>query len=641
MAWDEGISGVQKEIAQSPSKLISVLAGLGTGKTTYGLMRRVAYLLEHGVDAASILLITFTRNAAGDLKDKLLDLGVLGADNVRACTLHSFCLQLLNDEAVFHETRRHPRMLLDHERDLMLRDLPGDWGTLHERKRKLLEYVAGWDTGRAAHPGLAELPEDRAFEQEVLAWLRHHHAMLIGEVVPIAYNYLVNDPLNEGRTQYAHVIVDEYQDLNFIEQRLVDLISFDDDTSICIVGDDDQSIYGFRHALPQGILDFRQREGIKNFSINVSGRCPDTVITMANSLIAQAPGRSKPELRSRDSKPGHVAIVQWFTLDEEVEGIAAAIASDIATERFEPGQILVLTNRQYIGKLLKSRLNDLQIDAQSFFSQEPLKRESAQLALATLRLMSGEDKVAVRVLLGAGDKTGRTQAYSVLREDAQGVGKSEWDLLNKIVQKKHKPSRRIPALTDNYRRATQLLSALKGLELVEVVDKLLPEGNDGTEELRQLALDCLPLVEDVNGLVQMLVGRLALLEVPANPNFVRIMSLHKSKGLTADCVYIMGAVQGIIPFLKFGNTDKENEDAVIEHRRLMYVALTRAASQLVISYPRSMPSALVRSWGLKPLRSEGKAMVQMMPTVYLTELGSAAPERMPGKRWIDSYPPTE
>jgi hypothetical protein len=170
MTWSEDLSGPHLRIAASDSSRIGVLAGPGTGKTSYGLMRRVARLLEEGVPPDEILLISFTRTAAHDLRTKVANLGVEGAEEVRATTLHAYCFGLLQRDAVLAITGRTPRPLLDHEVDMMLRDISGDFGTLAERRQRLRAYEAGWAREASAHPGSAE-PEDDEFGRNVLRWL--------------------------------------------------------------------------------------------------------------------------------------------------------------------------------------------------------------------------------------------------------------------------------------------------------------------------------------------------------------------------------------------------------------------------------------------------------------------------------------
>jgi len=144
MKWDEGIQSPHKDIASSTSRRIGVLAGSGTGKTSFGLIRRVVRLLENGVPGDRILLISFTRVAAADLRDKIATLDAPGVESIRATTLHGYCFGVLQNEAVLVITGRVPRILLDHEVDLMLRDIGDHFGRIHDRRRRLEALAAGW-----------------------------------------------------------------------------------------------------------------------------------------------------------------------------------------------------------------------------------------------------------------------------------------------------------------------------------------------------------------------------------------------------------------------------------------------------------------------------------------------------------------
>ena len=323
-------------------------------------MRRVARLLEESTPGERILLISFTRVAAADLRDKVAQLEATDAEDVRATTLHGYCFGLLQRDEVFAVTGRRPRILLEHEVDLMLRDIGSEFGDIRERRRLIEALVAGWARGLTDHPGLASSPEERDFENLVMRWLREHQALLIGEVVPEAFRYLSHNPAAEALESFDHIIVDEYQDLNVIEQQLLEVLS--EGRSLCIAGDDDQSIYSVRYANPEGILAFMARADVEAHSIDVCGRCPETVLSMANSLIRQAPGRDKGDLLPYGTPPpGDVVIVQWPSLDAEIDGIVAAIADDIGSGRREPGEVLVLTNWRKVGEGIRHRLREIEI----------------------------------------------------------------------------------------------------------------------------------------------------------------------------------------------------------------------------------------------------------------------------------------
>lgn len=382
MSWDDGISGTHRNIAASEHRRIGVLAGPGTGKTSYGLMRRVVRLLEQGVAGDRILLLSFTRVAAADLRDKVAALDAPGVNDVRATTLHGYCFGLLQREAVLTVIGRHPRILLDHEVDLMLRDIGNGFGDIYAKRRRLEAFTAGWARGSEDHPGVAGTQTDRDFGDAVMVWLREHQGMLIGEVIPLVYRYLVTNPAASELEAFDHVIVDEYQDLNVLEQRLLDELATN--ANLCIAGDDDQSIYSVRYANPGGILSFLAREDIESHTIGVCGRCPANILDMANCLIRQAPGRTKSDLTPREATDdGAVAIVQWPDVETEIDGIVSVIAGDVGASRREPGQILVLTNWRKIGEQIRMRLTELEIPARSFFTEEELGSDEGREALVS------------------------------------------------------------------------------------------------------------------------------------------------------------------------------------------------------------------------------------------------------------------
>jgi DNA helicase-2/ATP-dependent DNA helicase PcrA len=638
MRWDDGIEGPHKEIAGSTGTKIGVLAGPGTGKTSFGLMRRVVRLLEEGLRGDRILLISFTRVAAADLRDKVAVLDAPGVESVRATTLHGYCFGVLQKRAVLEITGRVPRILLDHEVDLMLRDVGEDFGSIHERRRRLEAFVAGWARGVEDYPGIPDA-DDRDFGYAVMTWLREHRAMLIGEVVPEVHKYLTNNPTAEELDSFDHIIVDEYQDLNRLEQALLDSLSAS--ASLCIAGDDDQSIYSVRYANPDGILAFIGRDDVEAHQITVCGRCPANILRMANSLIGRAPGRHKGELTPREAnEDGPVAIVQWPNVDTEIDGIVSAIAGDIGSGRREPGNILVLTNWRKIGEAIRSRLNEVAIPARSYFTEEELGTDAGREALALLRLVAVEDDApALRVLLGLGDATGRTDAYRRLLAYCRDARVTPREVLERIMAGEHLQIR-IPAFNREYARIHGRLQQLRELDLDLLIDELFPPGSADLAGMRAVALEALVDETDVVGLLRRVVEAITQDEVPQSPDFVRIMSLHKSKGLTSPAVYIVGAVEGVLPTIR-DDAPAAVDAALREGRRLFYVALTRAANELVISNSSSMDLADANAGGVRYHRGSirrqgGRYTVRTIATQYLDELGPAGPAPITGDVWLAS-----
>jgi ATP-dependent DNA helicase UvrD/PcrA len=638
MAWDDNLQGVHRQIAESDHPRIGVLAGPGTGKTTFGLIRRAARLLEtNQCHPDQILFVTFTRTAAHDLKDKLAALGSPGVDQIKAGTLHGYCLGLLQKEAVLAITGRTPRMLLEHESKLMLRDLGAEFGTLDQREAQLLAMEAGWARQLTDHPGAAVAADDVSFQAKALTWLRHHHAMLIGEVVPIAYNYLENNPADPELAAYRHVIVDEYQDLNTLEHRLADLLSAA--SSLCVAGDDDQSIYRFRYAHPDGILLIHDDPGAEPYDITVCGRCPEIVLRAANRLMESAPNRQKGPLTSNKAGAGSFWIIQWETLSDEIDGVVAAVAGDIQKGARAPGDFLILVQRRKIGYRIRDALIAADVSARSFFHEDAIRQSStSQAGLAYLTLLvNPDDRPSLRVLLGLDDAEGRSEAYCRLSELAQQNQQSERDFLQDVVAGAQKlPGR---ALKERFEDAMARFNQLAALPLDELVAQIFPATDDDCRAMRELATSLLPESNTAGELLAGILRALTQPEVPQSPDFVRVMSLHKSKGLTSPVVIIAGAVDGILPTVRETLTDAEKDAARNEGRRLFYVAVTRASEELMISSSLWMrvADALgmgVTSGGIR--RRNGELMMKTVASPYLSELNPAAPKAIRGELWLQS-----
>lgn len=225
MHWNEGLDEEFIAIAGYTGSHSCIIAGAGTGKS-FALKRKVARLLEEGESPGTTLAVTFTRTAARDLNRDLHQLDIEGCDLIRACTLHSLCFSILGRHEVFRVMERHTRTLLEHEEDYLLSDLSVRLGQkIGILREQLHAFTSAWARLLHEEPGWPHREEDRKFDGEMIAWLRFHKAMLVGELIPLTIRYLRSNPTCPERSQYKHIIVDEYQDLNRAEQELVKLLS--------------------------------------------------------------------------------------------------------------------------------------------------------------------------------------------------------------------------------------------------------------------------------------------------------------------------------------------------------------------------------------------------------------------------------
>lgn len=593
MPWDTGLdmNSAAYRFAADCSQIIRVVAGPGTGKS-FGLQRRVARLLEEGHNPRSILAVTFTRTAAQDLQNEIQSIGVAGSDKVIAKTLHSFCFGLLNKRDIISKTERYPRPMLEFEQKPMLYDISSSFGKLRDKQKRLQAFEAAWARLQSEEPGFPLTDIDKHFEREILKWLKVHKAMLFGEMINETFHYLRNNPQCQERHEFSHILVDEYQDLNKAEQAVIDLLA--SNSNLAIIGDDDQSIYSFKHAHPEGIREFpTTHPGCDAIDFDQCRRCPKRVVTMASRLISKNTNRTLGDLKVFNrNQDGEVKIVQWKSLDDEINGISNKVRSDINKNKVQPEDVLILTPVRKIGYRVRDTLVQLGINAKSYFRETALSTDELKYNFALLTLMAKpDDMVALRYLLGFGSQDYRTKSYLLLLDYAINNKTSIFDVLNKLVAGNLKVAN-TSSLVKRYAEIIKQISEIKivinndGQALIDIFAEGIPDNND----FRAILTEAVNAAEEeqeadlvawLQKIYSYMIEHVSFPENISERDHVRIMSLHASKGLSAKYVIVMSAIDELIPGEI--SSDKQLE----EQRRLFYVAITRCKSS-DIGYPGTL-----------------------------------------------------
>ncbi len=645
-SWRDGIEGATLRIAQTEHSPLRVLAGPGTGKT-FALMRRILRLIQAGVAPRRILVSTFTRTAAKDLERELGRLGAPGVDDVRAGTLHAVCFSILSQAAVLAITGRTPRPLMDFETRFLLQDLSGGaFGGVRACNRRLLAFSAAWARLQSDDPGWLQDDIDRRVSQALMRWLSFHQAMLIGELVPVTLSYLRNNPNCQERTQFRHVLVDEYQDLNRAEQVLLDLLA--GNASITVVGDENQSIYAFKYAHPEGIEEFGQcHADTLDENLSECRRCPGTVVQMANALILNSTGHSRRQLAPFPGNPaGEVHIVQWQDMGHEAGGLARFIQSRVASGSAPPGSVLVLAPRRQFGYAIRNALRDLQVPAHSFFNEEELDGNpndlsecSAQEMFTLLCLLADpDDRVALRCWCGFGSDSLRQLPWAKLIDRCSATGQSPRQFLEQLVSGQASLPRSAQLL-ERFTSPTQKLAALTGLSGQALLDALYPDGQDWAEPFRALAGSIEEPDFGALALVQHLRSAIAQPELPTDVDYVRVMSLHKSKGLTTDLVVVTGCLEGLMPHVDQDQPLAGQEKALEEQRRLFYVAITRCRQTLVLSYVNYLPRAQAHRMRARVGRGGPPLLAPTTASRFFAHLGNHRPSPVSGQTFLSTTLP--
>jgi superfamily I DNA/RNA helicase len=547
---------------------------------------------------------------------------------------------MLSNEQALTATGRVPRPLLRFEERFLLQDMKkSGLGGIRAGGKTLLAFAAAWSRLQHEEPGWPTDPADQKFQANLLAWLKFHRAMLIGELIPEGIKYLRLNAHSPYRSKFEHVLVDEYQDLNRAEQQLIEYLA---NGNLVVIGDEDQSIYSFKHAHPEGIVEFPETHpATEEAGLYECRRCPHRVVAMANALIRHNQSRSDRQLKPFPGNPeGEIYLVQWPNMAAEAAGIAQFVKARTDSGSVTPGSVLVLAPRREFGYLVRDKLIEAGVSAHSFFSEELLDGDPkdvgasrAQQSLALLTLLSDpDDRVALRCWCGFGSASLADGAWARLRAHCEASGDSPRQALEKLAAGTLKlaNSNHLLARFAELKAETARADGLRGQALVEAV---FPVAQEWAAPFAEISGS---IEEDDFGpdkLGAVIRRSVSQPEMPAHVDYVRVMSLHKSKGLTADLVVVCGCLDGLIPTTDEGATPEEQQRAVEEQRRLFYVAITRTRKTLVLSSVASISSALAFRMRARTSAIVGDA-ARTVTSGFVHELGAECPAAITGARFL-------
>jgi superfamily I DNA/RNA helicase len=463
--------------------------------------------------------------------------------------------------------------------------------------------------------------------------------MLIGELVPLTLSFLRANPELPVLPALAHVLVDEFQDLNKADQALARALAVT--SALLVIGDDNQSIYSFRYANPDGVRTFpTDVAGTVPYTITACRRCPPNIVSMSNSLISHDQNTSRPRPLTPDLNRADAAvyIVQHATLDDEVSATAEFIDKYLTDHPELPaGRVLVLTPRRFIGNAIKAALIARRRNALSYFQEDSLEEEAAAEGFCLLSLLvSPDDPASLRAWLGFGSPDRRKRPYARLREYCETNGVTIATALTALAA----GTLRIPYTGPLIQRWTLLqtrLTELAGLHGMPLVDALWPTGRAELSDIRTIA-GSLALEDPPNDkLLGDLREAITQPELPgSDSDIIQIMSLHKSKGLTRNVVILAGCMAGTLPSIDPNDPPALQASQYDEQRRLFYVGITRATDVLIVSASAKLPLRdALRSGATVTRRTfeNGVSMARAAFTPFLHELGAGSPAPLSGAAW--------
>lgn len=600
----------QKQAVLTTEGPLLILAGAGSGKTRV-LTYRAAYLLEKGVPPWAILAITFTNKAAREMRERINRLAGEAADDMWVMTFHALSARIL----------RRDIEKLGYKREFSIYD-DDDQMTLIKRILKKLDISDKSYPPRAVksvisdaknhmlspeewlkdNPDFRSKPYYRAYceyEKE----LKENNALDFDDLILKTLELLTEHPpvLEVYRRKFSYIMVDEYQDTNMAQYMLVRTLA-GDKKNVCVVGDDDQSIYGWRGADLRNILEFeKDYGGCPVIKLEQNYRSTGNILDAANQVIAHNTGRKEKALWT-DADAGD-KIKLYHALDERDEAAwVCDVIQSLTRGGYELGDMAVLYRTNAQSRVLEEALVRRGIRYGVYGGLKFYDRKEVKDVIAYLRvLVNPDDDISLRRIIneprrGIGDSTVETIAAYAAQHGLS--------LLNALMEAENAglSSRALTAV----RGFTELLITLTGDMLDKPASEFITGLIEQTGLEKQYENDKEPenesRRENIHELVSAVIeydrmnpegGMVGFLENVAlvtdtdrmeeKASLVTLMTLHSAKGLEFPVVFLTGLEEGIFPISRA----MFNEEQMEEERRLMYVGVTRAKKKLFLSHARN------------------------------------------------------
>ncbi len=611
----ESLNHAQREAVSAQDGPVMILAGAGTGKTRT-VTCRIAHMLELKFPASEILAVTFTNKAATEMKARIAGMvSKKAANQMTVCTFHSLCVRLLRGGIDKLGYKKNFSICAYSDQVGIMKQLIVRKGGTDE---KVKAETVLTEISKAKNKGIdvADLQDD-FFAQLAVGYqneLRAQNAVDFDDLLLLAEQVLREhaDVRDHFRKIYTRVTVDEFQDTNSLQMRLLQQL-VGAPYHVCVVGDDDQSIYGWRGADVANILEFeRFFPDPKIIRLEENYRSTEAVLHTANSLIKHNIGRREKVLRSTRGDGDNIRIVAMPGDDEEADFIADEILGEKTAHgrEWEHFAILFRTNGQ--SRKLELALRDRKIPyrmvgAQSFYDRREIRDVLAYVAL----LVSPDNDVPLLRVLNAPNR-GIGQATAVLATDhSREKSQSVWQALcdpfftTTLGAKARNSIETFVALISGAKNKIDL----EKLDPAEVLSDLLKEieylpwiergcKSDSERQQRGEAihsvLDSLKQHIAKGKKLQSFLDDSALASDREDDDLDKkkgatLITLHASKGLEFPIVYLVGLEEGYLPH--FRSIAEGTKD---EERRLLYVGITRAQEHLTLTY-----CSVRMKWGQK------------------------------------------
>ena len=603
------LNPMQRRAAETLEGPVLILAGAGSGKTRT-LTYRVANLLEHGVKAWHILALTFTNKAAREMRERIERLAGADAGEAWIGTFHSICCRILRRDI---EKLGYERSFTIYDDDDQQRVIKAVLKELDIDEKFLPPKAVSADISDAKNRLLSpdEWLQKRGgdyrsqkthdvmtrYEQR----LRAANALDFDDLLVKTLQLFVEHPpvleYYQGRFQYVHV--DEYQDTNYAQYQLVRLITRES-RNLCVVGDDDQSIYGWRGADIRNILDFEKDfPDATVIKLEQNYRSTANILDAANQIIAHNEGRKEKELWTEDGEGEKITLYAAADERDEAAWICQRIRQ-LQRGGTPYGSIAILYRMHALSRVLEETLMRAGIPYHVYGGTRFYDRREVRDVLAYLRLIQNPaDDISLSRIINVPK---RAIGDSTVEQLTQYARQNDMSLYAAVAAPPDTlASRARKSVNDFSSLIVSLLLAKETLPLSEFVQKVIDdsgliaqyqkeeneENQARIENIREFmgAVTEFEQKSEDKSLFAFLENVALVTELDnqdSAPSFVTMMTLHSAKGLEYDAVFMSGMEEGIFPSARAMQEDNRVE----EERRLCYVGVTRARKLLHLSYAR-------------------------------------------------------
>lgn len=607
----------QKEAVTHLDGPVLILAGAGSGKTRV-ITHRIAYLLSQGVEPWRILAMTFTNKAAREMKERVEKLIGMAGQSVWVATFHSTCVRILRragqDFTIYDEADRG-RLIQDCLKELNIDEEvynPRAIAKTISRAKETLIAPENYPVEYRFHQvvkDVYQLYEDRLAKNKA-----YDFDDLLGKVLELWQKF--PETLSSYQDRFKHIMVDEYQDTNHVQYQLVKMLTAKHH-NICVVGDDDQSIYSWRGADITNILNFEHDyPDVRIIRLEQNYRSTKQILRKANDLIRNNEGRKGKTLWT--AKENGESVECSSAIDEYEEARLIARKIDFLKNMEQRGwsdfALFYRTNAQ--SRVLEQIFMENMVPYTIVGGTSFYQRREIKDILAYLRLIvNPADSVSLKRIInlpprGIGDRT-----ISTLEEIARTNNITMYQALALAGKDKLLPSRASKAVAGFLKLINQFRQIKVELSPALLVDKVtresgyldyLEQNDDSDDRLGNLE-ELTAAMEKADDLESFLVEASLVSDIDQweENNRVSLMTAHNAKGLEFPVVFITGLENGLFP-----HANSINEGRLEEERRLCYVGMTRAKERLYLTWARRrrnqirVPSGFISEAGLEDEKGE-------------------------------------